>query len=519
MGFKGKVLVVDDDEDLLGLVSYALSRAGYEVFTAVRGDEGAAAAVSGGFDLVLLDMMLPGLDGVSVLGEIKKFSPATEVIMLTAHSSVDTAVACMRMGAFDYVRKPFRIEDLEAVADKALEKRRLGEVARAALSSGGPNGLMQAITVSARSLLGADEALVLLDAGGDGLRLAAAAGLAGEALTKDRFELCAVGLGLFGGAGGELLAVVPAAEPRLRCLSGAAGVAAALFLPLAEGGLLCACRLAGSAPFGEKELRRARTLGPLISLALKNSELNSQLRSVRIQLAQTQKMESIGLLTGQISHDFNNLLSVIIGSVQLLMENMRPGTGLKLSEDILQMAREAEALVKQLLLFAKKDAGPAAPSDLNAAVDEVKIIVAMLAGKQARVEYRQDRGLPKARIRQEHFKQVVLNLAANARKAAAKNGSITVSTRRGLAGEDAPPELRAEDCLVLEVADDGPGISPENLDKIFEPFFTTRPPGQGTGLGLHIARSVLRDYGGDIMAANRAGGGAVFRAFLPACGD
>lgn len=202
MGFKGKVLVVDDDEDLLGLVSYALSRGGYEVFTSVRGDEGAAAAVPGGFDLVLLDMMLPGLDGVSVLGQIKKFSPATEVIMLTAHSSVDTAVECMRLGAFDYVRKPFRIEDLEAVVDKALEKRRLGEVARAALSSGGPNGLMQAITASARSLLGADEALVLLDAGGDGLRLAAAAGLAGEDLIKARFEFCAVGLGLLGEVAG-----------------------------------------------------------------------------------------------------------------------------------------------------------------------------------------------------------------------------------------------------------------------------------------------------------------------------
>lgn len=510
MGFKGKVLVVDDDEDLLGLVSYALSRAGYEVFTAVRGDEGAAAAVPGGFDLVVLDMMLPGMDGVTVLGKIKKSAPFTEVIMLTAHSSVDTAVECMRMGAFDYIRKPFRIEDLEAVAGKAVEKRRLGEVARAALAAGGPNGLMQAIIASALSLLGADQALVLSEKNTRGGRLLS--GAAGF------LPVCERGAELLPGGGGEALSVSPAGDGRFAGLHGAADTAAAMFIPLAEGGVLCALRAAGGAPFGESELRRAKSLGPIVSLAIKNSELNSQLRSVRLQLAQKQKMESLGLLTGQISHDFNNLLAVIIGSVQLLMENMRPGTGMKLSEDILNMARQSETLIKQLLLFARKDEAPVVPADLNAAVNDVKLMISMMAGKDARVDYRQDKELPNARIRPDHFKQVVLNLAANAGKASRAGGAITIVTRRGLAGEDAPRGIRAEDCAVLEVSDEGPGISPENLEKVFEPFFTTRPAGQGTGLGLHIARSVLLEYGGDIIAVNRPGGGAAFRVFLPACG-
>lgn len=132
MGFKGKVLVVDDDEDLLQLVSYDLPRCGYEVSTAARGDEGAAAAVSGGFDLVILDLMLPGMDGLSVLGEIKKAAPDTEVIILTAHGSIGAAVESMRLGAFDYIGKPFRIADLEAVAGRAVAKLRLAQLARSA---------------------------------------------------------------------------------------------------------------------------------------------------------------------------------------------------------------------------------------------------------------------------------------------------------------------------------------------------------------------------------------------------
>lgn len=130
MAFKGKILMVDDDADLLQLVSYDLSRCGYEVSTSSRGDEGAAAAVSGGFDLVILDLMLPGMDGLSVLGEIKKSAPDTEVIMLTAHGSTRTAVESMRLGAFDYIGKPFRIADLEAVAGRAVAKLRLAQLAR-----------------------------------------------------------------------------------------------------------------------------------------------------------------------------------------------------------------------------------------------------------------------------------------------------------------------------------------------------------------------------------------------------
>ncbi|OGR61901.1 MAG: hypothetical protein A2X31_01370 [Elusimicrobia bacterium GWB2_63_22] len=517
MACKGDVLIIDDDPDLLDLISFAFSHSGYRVATAANGAEGVAMIRAGNYDLAILDMMMPEMDGLSALREIKKSGVGTEIVMLTAHISVDTAVESMRLGAFDYLKKPFQLDQLEAVAEKAVEKRRLAVLARAALSAGAPNGLMEAVTTSALTLLGADEALVLLDSGGAGLHLAASAGIEGEERIKYRFELCARGRGLLAEAGAELLTVAPAGEARLKDLPGAAEVASAIFIPLAEGGLLCACRLGAGAPFGEKEMRRAKTLGPLISLALKNSQLSSQLRSVRIQLAQTQKMESLGLLTGQISHDFNNLLAVITGSVQLMMENMKPGVGMKLSEDILHMAKEAESLIKQLLLFARRDEAPAVPSDLNAVLGDVKLIIEKIAGKEMPVEYALAPALPKVRVKPDHFKQVVINLASNARKSTAGKGRLFISTRQTAAAEPLPAGLRAGAYVVMEVADEGAGISQESMKRLFEPFFTTRAAGQGTGLGLHIVRNILREYGGEIQAGNREGGGAVFRVFLPAC--
>jgi signal transduction histidine kinase len=514
MTSKGKVLVVDDDDDILQLVAYTLSRAGYEVSTSSRGDEGAVMACSDGFDLVVLDMMLPGMDGLSVLREIKKAAPGTEVIMLTAHGSVSSAVESMRMGAFDYISKPFALTDLEKVADRAIEKRRLAQVAKAALSLGGPNGLLDAVAASALSLLGADEVLVL-DGAERNAGFRSGEGPPPGWSWEGRLAICRRGSELLDASGGEPAALAPVADIPGMVQAGAP--AAAMFMRLGEEGLLCALRAAGGQPFGEGEMRRAKAIGPMVSLALENSRLNARLIGVRLRLAQAQKLESLGLLAGQISHDFNNLLAVITASVQLLMENMRPGSNLKLTEGILDMAREGEGLIRQLMLFARREEGPPAPLDLNRAVNDVKLIISMMTGRDSSVEYRQAPDLPAARIRAGHFKQVLLNLVSNSRKSAGPGAKITVTTRRGLAGEDAPAGLKSDDCVVMEVADDGPGLGQEGLHRVFEPFFSTRPAGEGTGLGLSIVRGVVREAGGDVLACNRAGGGALFRVFLPAC--
>lgn len=516
MAFKGEVLLADDDEDILEMVSMVLLRAGYSVARAVNGLDAVELARSRSFDVALLDLMMPGLDGVSALEEIKKYSPGVEVIILTAHGSVETAVTTMRLGAFDYLRKPFALDALEAAVEKALERKRVNDLLGAAFRAGVPDDLPAAIAASAARLFGADEVL-LCPAGESAWAGLASYSAAGGGFARERAGLCAAGEAALAAGAGEILAAAPSADPRFREVPGAAGLAAVLFMPLAEGGrrvgTLYAGRLPGGLPFSESDLRRALTFGPALTLALRNYELDGQLRAVRLRLAQAQKLESLGLLAGQVSHDFNNMLSVIIGSVQLLMENLQPGKGMRISEEILRMARESELLVKQLLSFARKGDGPPAPLDLNAEIGNIRMILDRLPGAPA-VEYAPGAGLPPVRIRADQFKQAVINLVGNAKNSMPGGGRARVTTRLAADGEK-PPEGLPPGCVVLEVLDEGGGIREEDLPRIFEPFFSTRPAGKGTGLGLHIARSAAREAGGELVAANRPEGGAVFRMFLP----
>ncbi len=517
MAFKGEVLVADDDEDLLELVSEVLLRAGYSVARAVNGLDAVELAGSRSFDVVVLDLMMPGLDGVSALEEIKKHSPGVEVFILTAHGSVETAVTTMRLGAFDYLRKPFALDALEAAVERALERKRVNDLLGAAFRAGVPDRLPAEIAASAARLLGADEAL-LCPAGDSAWAGLAAYSAAGTDFSRERAALCAAGEAALAAEGGDIFAAVPSADPRLKEAQGAAGLAAVLFMPLAENGrrvgTLYAGRLPGGLPFSPADLRRALTFGPALTLALRNYELDGQLRAVRLRLAQAQKLESLGMLAGQVTHDFNNMLSVIIGSVQLLMENLQPGKGMTLSEEILRMARESELLVKQLLSFARRGDGPPAPLDLNAEINNIRMILDRLPG-QGEVWYDLGVGLPGVRIRADQFKQCVMNLVGNAKNSMPGGGRALVSTRLAAAGERLPEGLPAG-CVVLEVTDEGAGIREEDLPRIFEPFFSTRPAGKGTGLGLHIARSAAREAGGELLAGNRPGGGAVFRMYLPA---
>lgn len=511
---RGEILAVDDDPDLLDLISAALSREGFAVSCAATGEEGLAKVTAGGFDAVILDLMMPGMGGVAALREIKKVAPGLEVIILTAHGSVDSAVECMRLGAFDYLKKPFGLEALASAAARAVEKKRFAEIASAAFSAESPEGLMDIAAAAASRLFGADEALLGLRRPGRGLRVSGFYGEGSELPLEAAPEVCARALLLLREAGAEVMQFCGQAA-----FPGISGLGALLAIALPDGesgpGVLCVTRRPGRPDFAEADLRRARVLGPLVALSLKNSQLNWELRSARGQLLRSQKMEALGLLVGQVTHDFNNLLSVIIGSLQLLREDPSPGNTTKLSGNILEMAKGSAALIKQLLSFSRRGDAPAAPVDVSAVLGDSRLILAKLAGKSAAVEFELAEGLPKVRIRPEHLKQAAFNLAVNARDSMPSGGRIFV-TARAAAGGEPPPEVKPGPCVVLEIADEGTGIPPENLERIFEPFFTTKPDGKGTGLGLHIVQGMAAEYGGAVTAGNRPGGGAAFRIFLPA---
>jgi PAS domain S-box-containing protein len=234
------------------------------------------------------------------------------------------------------------------------------------------------------------------------------------------------------------------------------------------------------------------------------------------QLRQSQKMEALGLLAGQLSHDFNNLLTIIIGSMELIMEDLpKTSVSMKLTQGILQTSKESANLIKQLLIFARRQEYAPKIVNLNEIIKETQILLDRLMGTGVRMEYSLARDLVEVNLEPEQFKQAVLNMVINAKDAMPSGGSITINTFNQYLDKPPVTDMKPGDYAVMEISDTGAGIPPGAVDHIFEPFFTTKPKGKGTGLGLSAVYGIIKQHKGGIIVESKPGTGTVFRIFLP----
>ena len=237
------------------------------------------------------------------------------------------------------------------------------------------------------------------------------------------------------------------------------------------------------------------------------------------QLTQAQKMESVGRLAGGVAHDFNNMLSVITGHVELALHAAAPGDPVRGDlEEIRAAARRAAGLTRQLLAFARRQVVAPKVLDLNAAVAASLGMLRRLIGEDIELIWLPSADAGRVRVDPSQVDQVLTNLAANARDAIDGVGRVTVRT--GLATLGASERLRHEDIVpgphaVLEVADTGRGMDSETVAHLFEPFFTTKPVGQGTGLGLATVYGIVKQNDGCDRGGLRARAGH-HGAHLPA---
>ena len=240
------------------------------------------------------------------------------------------------------------------------------------------------------------------------------------------------------------------------------------------------------------------------------------------QLAQAQKMEAVGRLAGGVAHDFNNLLTVILGSVELLLDGLEPGHPVQPNaEEIRKAAERAAMLTRQLLAFSRKQILQSSVLDLNTVVTDTSRMLRHLIGED--VELVTGRETPGASVKADptQLTQVILNLAINARDAMPHGGTLTIGT--ALTTFDAAyaathPRVAPGDYATITVSDTGHGIAPEVLPHIFEPFFTTKPPGLGTGLGLATSYGIVEQSGGHITLSSQPGQGTTFSVHLPRAG-
>ncbi|MET4088565.1 ATP-binding protein [Bradyrhizobium sp. S3.5.5] len=245
----------------------------------------------------------------------------------------------------------------------------------------------------------------------------------------------------------------------------------------------------------------------------------TQKRAAEEQLIQAQKMEAVGQLTGGIAHEFNNMLTVITGTIEILADAVKDDPPLAtITKLISEAADRGAALTSSLLSFARKQALQPAEIDVNELLEEVAKLLLATFDKKIEIVSRLDRNVWLAFADRGQLSAALLNLAINARDAMLDGGKLTLTTRNvvfGVREAVAVGAGYAGDYVEIEVADTGTGISQAILERIFDPFFSTKDVGKGTGLGLSMVFGFVKQSGGGIKVTSEEGRGTIFTIYLP----
>ena len=253
-----------------------------------------------------------------------------------------------------------------------------------------------------------------------------------------------------------------------------------------------------------------------VLLSLKD---NSEETRLQREVAQATKMQAVGQLAGGVAHDFNNILTGIIGHCDLMLMRHSPGDS---DYDDIQQVRlnsnRAASLTRQLLAFSRQQTLRPQVLQLPDVVSEVSNLLKRLLGETVDLVIQHGRGMASVRADPGQLEQVIVNLAVNARDAMPDGGTLTLRTYAMSAAEVrrlGSDVLPIADYVALRMSDTGTGIPEDVMTKIFEPFFTTKEVGKGTGLGLSTVYGIVKQSGGFIFAENPPTGGASIVIYLP----
>ncbi len=249
------------------------------------------------------------------------------------------------------------------------------------------------------------------------------------------------------------------------------------------------------------------------------SEDVTERRKLEHQLAQSQKMDAIGQLTGGVAHDFNNILTVITGTIEMLAAGVADRPELAtIAHLIAEAAERGAGLTRQLLAFARKQPLRPQETDINTLMIEAASLLRPTLGEQIEIESMLEDAAWPALVDRTQLVTAVLNLAINARDAMPGGGKLTLETGNVVldaAYAEQNPDLRPGPYVMVAVSDTGSGIPAALRDKVFEPFFTTKEVGKGTGLGLSMVYGFVKQSGGHVKIYSEEGVGTTIRLYLP----
>ncbi|MFO0879052.1 MAG: response regulator [Gemmataceae bacterium] len=493
-----RILIVEDELIIAQGIERQLRLLEYDVTgLASTGEQALQLAEQTRPDLVLMDIQLgSAMDGITAADLIRQ-RYNLPVVFLTAHSDESTLRRARATKPFGYIVKPFEEKDLHTSIEIGLERHRTEQRVReseewlaATLDSIG-EGVLATDQAARVRLLNpvAEQVLGWTQA---------------EAFERDLHEIfCLL----------DEKTRQPRVNPAIAALQRGGRV------PVAANTLLLS-RQGKEYPI-EASAAPVRDANQAIVGAVLVFRDISERRRLEAELRQIQKLEALGRLAGGIAHNFNNILTIIIGFSELLLRNDLPLTDQhSYAKHIHAAARRAALLTEQIMAFSRKQILKPVLLHLSSHIATLVPAIQQHLGDQIQLltQLTEDPGLVRADPSQ--LGQVIMQLAANARDALAgqPGGRLVITTAivtRSVEEAQRHPEIPPGRFVLLTISDNGPGIPPSVLEHLFEPFFTTKGPGKGTGLGLATAHGIIRQSEGFIDVSSAPGQGTSFRVFLP----
>jgi signal transduction histidine kinase/DNA-binding response OmpR family regulator len=548
------ILVVDDrDDSLQFLTEYILQPNGYRFMTAKDGAKGLEVALSQNPDMIIMDLKMPKMTGLEVLAALRDRSIDIPVILMTFHGSEETAVQAFRLGARDYIIKPYETMEMLQAIDRALTEVRLRRerdqlteglvkvnrqlerrvkelqiiynVGKSVTALLEVEELLNRIVEAGLYVTGAEEgSLLLIDRKTGDLYMRAARGLGEKFARGFRVKVQDTIAGQVVRTGEPYWTATDQQSVKVKTNYLVKSLA---YVPLKVGakviGVLLIDNKVSNTPFTDNDIYLLSMLADYAAISIQKGQLYStvksfnkelerrveertaELRSTQEQLVQAEKLASIGQLAAGVAHEINNPIGVILGFAQLMLR--RTPDEHEMHKPLATIEREGlrcKRIVQDLLDFARQRQPMLSRLDINDVIEAAsELMPHHMNSESVKVVKGYASGLPLVLGDENQLQQVFLNIMLNAYQAMPDGGQLRIASRT--AGQE----------VHVIFADTGMGISDDNLKRIFDPFFTTKEVGEGTGLGLSISYGIVEQHGGTIEVDSEVGVGSTFVVKLP----